>query len=85
MWLATNDAALETSGEFFVDPGIGVPGASEATIVEAGDWFLVSGEEFLAPELQFPARLFDGWRNDEIRGKLRERSQDMVENFSFKI
>ena len=49
--------------------------------MEAGDWFLVSGEEFLAPELQFPARLFDGWRNDEIRVKLRERSQDMVSEF----
>ena len=81
VWLATNDAALETSGEFFVDPGLVYPGATRQQLVQAGDWFLVSGEEFLAPELQFPARLFDGWRNDEIRVKLRERSQDMVSEF----
>ena len=81
VWLATDDAALEKSGEFFVDPGLVYPGATRKQLVESGDWFLVSGEEFLAPELHFPERLFDGWRNDKTRVKLRERSQDMVSEF----
>ena len=64
-----------------MDPGLVYPGATRKQLVESGDWFLVSGEEFLAPQLQFPERLFDGWRNDETRVKLRERSQNMVNDF----
>jgi NAD(P)-dependent dehydrogenase (short-subunit alcohol dehydrogenase family) len=80
VWLATSDEALKKTGEFFVDPGLIYPGATHKELVSAGDWFLVSGEEPFAKELNFPNRLFD-WRNESNRVKLREISKDMVSDF----
>ena len=77
VWLANSIDAIENSGTFFVDPGVVYPGASKKQLAESGNWFLVSGEEFLAPQLGYPEKLFE-WRNVSNASLLREKSYDYV-------
>ena len=79
-WLATADEAGDVTGKFFIDPGLVYPGATRAQLVEAGDWFLTSGTEFLAPQLGFPDKLFE-WRTEENAKKLWAKSQEMVSEY----
>lgn len=80
VWLATSDEAARRTGKFFIDPGLEYPGATREQLVEAGDWFLSSGTEFLAPQLHFPERLFE-WRTSANAAKLWTASQEMVDEF----
>lgn len=80
VWLATSDEAARQTGKFFIDPGLEYPGATREQLVEAGDWFLSSGTEFLAPQLHFPERLFE-WRTSVNAAKLWTTSQEMVDEF----
>ena len=81
VWLATAKEAGEVNGKFFVDPALEYPGATHEQLVAAGDWFLVSGTEFLAPQLNYPAELFK-WRNEANASKLWTTSQEMVSKFA---
>lgn len=81
VWLATAKEAGEVNGKFFVDPALEYPGATHEQLVAAGDWFLVSGTEFLAPQLNYPAELFK-WRNEANASKLWTTSQEMVSKFT---
>ena len=81
VWLATSEAAGKETGKFFIDPGLVYPGATRAQLVEAGDWFLSSGTEFLAPQLGFPDKLFE-WRNEKNAADLWARSQEMVSKYT---
>jgi NAD(P)-dependent dehydrogenase (short-subunit alcohol dehydrogenase family) len=81
VWLATSaEAALET-GKFFIDPGLVYPGATREQLVEAGDWFVPSGTEFLSPQLHMPEKLFE-WRTEANAAKLWSTSQEMVSAFT---
>ena len=80
-WLATSDAAARETGKFFLDPGLEYPGATREQLVEAGDWFMPSGSEFLAPQLGFPEKLFE-WRTEANAAKLWSTSQEMVSKYT---
>ena len=81
VWLATSDAAAKETGKFFIDPGLVYPGATRAQLVEAGDWFLSSGTEFLAPQLGMPEKLFE-WRTEANATALWSKSQEMVSKYT---
>ena len=79
--VATSDAAARETGKFFLDPGLEYPGATREQLVEAGDWFMPSGSEFLAPQLGFPEKLFE-WRTEANAAKLWSTSQEMVSKYT---
>ena len=81
VWLATSDAAAKETGKFFIDPGLVYPGATRAQLVEAGDWFLSSGTEFLAPQLGMPEKLFE-LRTEANATALWSKSQEMVSKYT---
>ncbi len=80
VWLASDPAAEDVSGEFFIDPGVTYPGATRRQLVDGGDWFLLTGEEFGARQLGMPDKLFE-WRNERNGEVLWDKSMEMISKY----
>ena len=80
VWLSTAPEAGNVSGKFFIDPAVEYPGATREQLDQGGDWFLLTGKEFLAPQLRMPDRLYE-WRSEANAKELWERSMEMIKPF----